>query len=149
MCLTSDLHCPKASLETGAGTELSEESSECIRQCPRGNRGQGIRAPACTTGTQSYHGSSPGSTLSNTSIRSRKFLLKSNLNPILFCLSLRKNKKQVSLMLFSKTLKSLLSLGQTHPILESYLLAFFCSSRIAYDFPVGTEENSSCLTRLA
>lgn len=69
----------------------------------------------------------------------KKFLLESNLNPILFCLSLRKmeGKEQFSLMRDSETLNSLLSLGQTLPVFEGCLFAFPAFGRTVPAFPVG------------
>lgn len=68
----------------------------------------------------------------------KKFLLESNPNPSLFCLSLRKleDKEQLSLTRDSGTLNSILSLGRTLPVREGCLLAFPAFGRTVPAFPV-------------
>lgn len=114
MSLTSDLRCPRASLETEARAKLSEETSEYVSGLvvTEARRSGLLPAERRLLERNTIQGSLPGSVLSDPSLQSSKFLLESKSHFI--CSVLKKeNKDQVSLPLCPETLTFPLSLGQT------------------------------------
>ena len=114
MSLTSDLRCPRASLETEARAKLSEETSEYGSGLvvTEARRSCLLPAERCLLERSTIQRSLPGSVLSDPSLQSSKFLLESKSHFI--CSVLKKeNKDQVSLPLCPETLMFPLSLGQT------------------------------------
>lgn len=96
MYLTSDFHCPRASVKTGSGAKLPEESSECVRETLVVVKVELSRLLSAEWG---HDGAAASGFLSwevnpLTPLLVHKFILESNLNPISFCPDFKKDGEQ-------------------------------------------------------
>ena len=138
MSLSSDLRCPRASLETEARAKLSEETSEYASGLvvTEASRSGLLPAERRLLERSTIQGPLLGSVLSNPSLQSKKFFLESKSHFI--CPVLKKeNKEQVPLPLYPETLTVPLGLSQTPPIWQGCRLALAYSSRTGARCPVG------------